>query len=388
MRGKHLAIGLLLVLLLGLCPVVRAEGETPAGRIRGNGSPYCILVNRAANTVTVYGLDSGGTYSVPLRAMVCSTGREGHRTPLGTFAITGVKNAWCYMVDGSYGQYASQFKGNYLFHSVCYTRADPSTLMTEEYNALGEAASRGCVRLQTADAKWIFDNCPAGTRVTVYESDDPGPLGKPGTLVGTIGEEQPGSWDPSDGREDNPWRALLPERARLSETALSLAVGDSRALTVLAEGGEGVFAADSLVWVSTDPAVAAVDSAGNVTAAGEGSAEIRALSRELGLPTADKPSAACLASRIPYGDRITPALLDRVGRAEALVADRFPGLAQLRVRAHGDLARIEVAPADIPRLSANLPAISAALRPLGFARVEVDPRGYRTGSLNEALPPR
>ena len=120
--------------------------------------------------------------------------------------------------------------------------------------------------------------------------------------------------------------------------------------------------------------------------AGLTKAEIRELSRLLGLPTANKPSAACLASRIPYGDRITPELLDRVGRAEALVADRFPGLAQLRVRVHGDLARIEVPPADIPRLSAELSSLSAALRPLGFARVEIDPRGYRTGSLNESPP--
>jgi uncharacterized protein len=120
--------------------------------------------------------------------------------------------------------------------------------------------------------------------------------------------------------------------------------------------------------------------------AGLAKADIRALSRAMGLPTADKPSAACLASRIPYGDRITPELLNRVGRAEALVADRFPGLAQLRVRVHGDLARIEVPPADIPRVSAAIPSLTSALRPLGFARVEVDPKGYRTGSLNEHLP--
>ena len=119
--------------------------------------------------------------------------------------------------------------------------------------------------------------------------------------------------------------------------------------------------------------------------AGLAKAEIRELSRLLGLPTADKPSAACLASRIPYGDRITPELLDRVDRAEALVADRFPGLAQLRVRVHGDLARLEVPPADIPRISPALPSISSALLPLGFARVEIDPRGYRVGSLNEGL---
>ena len=115
-------------------------------------------------------------------------------------------------------------------------------------------------------------------------------------------------------------------------------------------------------------------------------ADIRAFSRAMGLATADKPSAACLASRIPYGDRINEALLARVDRAETLVAQSIPGLGQLRVRVHGDLARIEVPPADIPRVSAAIPSLTSALRPLGFARVEVDPKGYRTGSLNEHLP--
>ena len=120
--------------------------------------------------------------------------------------------------------------------------------------------------------------------------------------------------------------------------------------------------------------------------AGLTKADIRSLSRAMGLPTADKPSAACLASRIPYGDRIDETLLARIDRAEALVAKSIPGLAQLRVRVHGDLARVEVPPAEIPRLAATLPSLSAALHPLGFASVEVDPRGYRTGSLNEPLP--
>ena len=119
--------------------------------------------------------------------------------------------------------------------------------------------------------------------------------------------------------------------------------------------------------------------------AGLTKADIRALSRAMGLPTADKPSAACLASRIPYGDRIDEALLARVDRAETLVAGLFPGLAQLRVRVHGDLARIEVPAPDVPRLSARLPGIASVLLPLGFPRVEVDPHGYRTGSLNELV---
>lgn len=119
--------------------------------------------------------------------------------------------------------------------------------------------------------------------------------------------------------------------------------------------------------------------------AGLTKSEIRDLSRSLGLPTADKPSAACLASRVTYGYRIDEALLGRIDRAETLVARLFQGLAQLRVRVHGDAARVEVPPADIPRVVSRLVDISDALRPLGFAGVEVDPRGYRTGSLNEGL---
>ena len=115
-------------------------------------------------------------------------------------------------------------------------------------------------------------------------------------------------------------------------------------------------------------------------------AEIRVLSRSLGLPTADKPSFACLASRFPYGERITAAGLDRVGRAEDWLRAAFPGIGQLRVRSHGELARIEVAPAAIPLLASRAAEISASLRALGFAYVSLDLQGYRTGSLNETLP--
>ena len=121
--------------------------------------------------------------------------------------------------------------------------------------------------------------------------------------------------------------------------------------------------------------------------AGLTKAEIRVLSRSLGLPTADKPSFACLASRFPYGERITAAGLDRVGRAEDQIRAAFPGIGQLRVRVHGGtLARIEVAPAAIPLLASRAAEISAALRALGFAYVSIDLQGYRTGSLNESLP--
>ena len=112
--------------------------------------------------------------------------------------------------------------------------------------------------------------------------------------------------------------------------------------------------------------------------------EIRVLSREMGLPTWSKPSFACLASRFPYGERLTVAALERVERAERWLREKL-GLTQLRVRSHGDLARIEVPPGDIPRLAARAAEIAAAFKGLGFAYVTLDLQGYRTGSLNETL---
>ena len=114
-------------------------------------------------------------------------------------------------------------------------------------------------------------------------------------------------------------------------------------------------------------------------------AEIRMLSRAMGLPTFDKPSFACLASRFPYGESITVRGLARVERAEQWLRDAGLGLTQLRVRSHGDLARIEVPPADIPRLAACASEIAAAFKGFGFTYVTLDLLGYRTGSLNEVL---
>lgn len=121
--------------------------------------------------------------------------------------------------------------------------------------------------------------------------------------------------------------------------------------------------------------------------AGLGKAAIRALSREAGLPTADLPASACLSSRLPYGTEVTPERLRQVDRAETLL--RAMGFRQVRVRHHGDVARIEVDPDELP-FALDLQtgrAISAALRSIGFRWVCLDLDGYRTGSLNEALAP-
>ncbi len=114
--------------------------------------------------------------------------------------------------------------------------------------------------------------------------------------------------------------------------------------------------------------------------------DIRAESRKLGLPTADKPSFACLASRFPYGTRITEESLRAVERAENGLRDL--GFHQVRVRAHGDVARIELLPAEIARAASDefRGRIADLIRACGYRYVAIDLRGYRTGSMNEALP--
>jgi len=117
--------------------------------------------------------------------------------------------------------------------------------------------------------------------------------------------------------------------------------------------------------------------------AGLTKADIRSSSRQMGLPTADKPAMACLASRFPYGSRITPAGLKAVDRVEEAL--RRLGFRQVRVRHHGSVARIEVDAADIRRLW--IPAVRRSITKLakrqGFLYIAVDLEGYRTGSMNE-----
>ena len=119
--------------------------------------------------------------------------------------------------------------------------------------------------------------------------------------------------------------------------------------------------------------------------AGLHKAEIRELSRARGLETWDKPASACLSSRIAYGIEVTPERLDRVGRAESFL--RTLGLRQLRVRDHGDLARIEVPVSDIEQLAdaATRAAIVEHLKELGFLHVTLDLEGFRSGSMNASL---
>lgn len=117
--------------------------------------------------------------------------------------------------------------------------------------------------------------------------------------------------------------------------------------------------------------------------AGLGKAEIRRWSRELGLPTWDQPAAPCLASRLPYGFAVTPERLRQIDVAETGL--RSLGLRDFRVRHHGELARLEIHPAELAAAMTLTGSMVEAVKAAGFLRVAMDLEGYRRGSLNEGL---
>jgi lipoprotein-anchoring transpeptidase ErfK/SrfK len=186
--------------------VVNTSDGSSAQRFRfipttySEAGSYEIQVNRTQNVVVINKYDPMSGYE-PYKAMICSTGLN-NSTPLGTWSIKS-KRVWGYLLGGVSGQYVSEYNGDFLFHSVPYYRyGDKASLELEEFVHLGEQRSMGCVRLQVIDAKWVFDNCPAGTRVQVYASPDIGPLGKPAPAVlnWSLG------WDPTDPDPANPYR--------------------------------------------------------------------------------------------------------------------------------------------------------------------------------------
>lgn len=162
---------------------------------------YKIKINKQQNVVTVYKYKNG-KYE-PHKAFVCSAGTA---TPTGTFTL-GEKMRWHTLDGPSYGQYCTRITGSILFHSVWYYQQTKDSQSYVQYNKLGTTASHGCVRLTVADAKWIYNNCPSGsTKVTIYNSSNPGPLGKPKAIKvsGYSG------WDPTDPDPANPYASKKP----------------------------------------------------------------------------------------------------------------------------------------------------------------------------------
>lgn len=191
--------------------------------------PYYIRVNRKMNCITIYTKDAKGEYTVPIRAMICSTGAA---TPLGVF---GSKEKYLMkgLINNVYGQYSTWITGNILFHSVPSARPTKNSISVRNYNQLGTRASAGCIRLTVADAKWIYDNCAIGTLIEIYDGDEAGPLGKPEAIKLPEGSK----WDPTDPDPENPWHSCNPS----IQTAVKRVIEKGEIVSIL----EGVRAFDT-----------------------------------------------------------------------------------------------------------------------------------------------
>jgi len=164
-------------------------------------SKYKIVIYLKSQSIGVYQKDSAGNYTDLIKVFTCSTGTDSNPTPTGTYKILR-KFRWRELMGPSWGQYCSSISSAYLLHSEPYNRYnDPSSMSMSGYKKLGSQASHGCIRLACIDAKWIYDNMPIGTTVSIVK--DSGPKG-PTPVPLKSGDEYYG-WDPTDPNPDNPY---------------------------------------------------------------------------------------------------------------------------------------------------------------------------------------
>ena len=182
------------------------------------------------------------------------------------------------------------------------------------------------------------------------------------------------------GFADNP-----PERCYLCKKALFTAFRDAAAKEGYEHLIEGTNASDAQDYRPGMRAVRELGVKSPLEEAGLTKAEIRTLSRRMELPTWDKPSLACLATRIPYDEEITADKLRMIGTAEDVLHDL--GFRQVRVRLHGSMARIEIEPDTFDRMleSGMADKVNSELQKIGFTYVALDLGGYQTGSMNKAI---
>ena len=152
-----------------------------------------IKINKQMNCATVYVQDGGNGFIIPLKSFLCSTGDD---TPIGTFH-TPEKYRWHLMIHDVYCQYLTRLGSglHILLHSPVYDAPNYNALQTDTYNYMGIARSAGCIRFMVKDCKWIYDNCPLGTTIQVYNSAIPGPYERP-CVPELISLTQ--TWDPTD----------------------------------------------------------------------------------------------------------------------------------------------------------------------------------------------
>ena len=188
---KRRIIAIITILAMLICFAPKIDAEAAGG--------WHIYVNTRTNVVTIYCNGS------PVKSLICSTGLPETPTVHGNFSL-GYKSRWLPLL-GSAGQFVCQLHRDYFFHSVpSETYGDAGSVFTDAYDMLGQNASHGCVRLTVEGAKYIYDNCPVGSAISVIDSNSQGPLGKPGSFKLAICPSIFQRWDPTDRwTAGNPW---------------------------------------------------------------------------------------------------------------------------------------------------------------------------------------
>ena len=194
-------------------PVESGDGSDSTvssdGKLKYPDYPYFIEVDKTNQVVTVFTTSSSGKYDKPVRVMLCSTAQNPKKFPTGYWKLkadrTTSKNVWRTMQSHGaplYAQYATQITGHFLFHSVPYSDTKKDALDQQRFAKLGTADSGGCIRLTVENAKWISENCKAGTTVHITENK------KNPSLTQALKEQIPkpdaSGWDPTDPDPKNP----------------------------------------------------------------------------------------------------------------------------------------------------------------------------------------
>jgi len=161
---------------------------------------YIVVFAGESQSVAIYSKDKAGKYSVLEKCFTCSTGAKSSPTRTGQYKIWR-RFEWRLLVGNVYGQYSTSISSDYLFHSVPYFKANPSSLDMKEYDKLGTPASHGCIRLCVRDSKWIYENCPNGTQVNIVNASGPKGAGVPKRNTNS----RYNGWDPSDPNSANPY---------------------------------------------------------------------------------------------------------------------------------------------------------------------------------------
>ncbi len=173
---------------------------------------YLVRVNMNTNVITVFTYDENGEYTIPVRAMICSTGDN---TPQGSFVMS-YQARWNGLILDQWGQYVSHITGDYLFHTVPSATQSASTVIVSDYNLLGTTASHGCIRITAGDAYWMYINCTAYETLIEIGYFDNDPLGKPSAIKLPTDTET--NWDPTDPDPENPWNSCTPHFEGVPET--------------------------------------------------------------------------------------------------------------------------------------------------------------------------